>query len=118
MVVIRSAAHKVAVHDARLVDKRAPADFEVELALWDRRHLSPLYAVGIRGNLDTVTYTRDGFVFLEEVTRDAHQVLIVAQVFGRPAPREKDTYILLRVNVLKRDVRFNSVALELTSRTI
>ena len=112
MVVIRSPADQIPVHHAGLVHESTPADLEVEFALWNRRHLAPINAICPGGNLHTVTYTRDGLVLLEKVSRYPHQILVIAKVFRRTTPREKDTCIIIGVDILKRYVRLYGVPLE------
>ncbi len=109
VVVKRAAAHQVAVDHARLVDERAAADFQVELALGHRGHPPPLDATGPGGDFYAVADGADGLVLLEEVPGDAQQVFVLANVLGGPAAAEKNAHVLGGIDVGKRDVGLDRV---------
>ena len=67
VVVIRAAADQVAVDDAGLVDKRAAAHFEIELALAHRGHPPAAHAVGPGRNLDAMADAADLSAILAEM---------------------------------------------------
>ena len=106
-------ADEVAVDDAGFVDKNAAAHFEVKLRLRHRGHPAALHAIGAGDDFHAVAHTGDGRVLLEKVTRDAQQILVLANVFRRAATAEKDTEVLLRPHIFERDRRGHGVAFPL-----
>ena len=103
-------ADQVPVNHARLIHKNAAADFQVKSALGNRRHAASTHAISVSGNLNTVANTRDGFVGLEEVFRNANQIFVVPNVLRRSAAGEHDAGVVVRVHVGERDVGFDGVA--------
>src|SRR6188472_237123 len=76
MIVIGTATHKISIDHARSIDKNSPANFQIESALRYRRHPPPPHAVGISGNLHSMTNTANRFVLGKKMPRQINQILV------------------------------------------
>lgn len=101
---------EVARDDDRLIDIGRAAALGVELALGDRRDGSAAQHPRGGEDLDAVADARDGQVAREERPHDAHEIRIVAEVFGRAPAGEDEPLILVGADVLERDVGREVVA--------
>ena len=100
-----AAADQVAVDDAGLVDEDAAEGRHVQRAFGHGGHFaSALERARGRHDLHAVAGHGHRLVFLEEVARDAHQVLVVAQILRRAAAREEEAGILLGLHVAEGDI--------------
>lgn len=104
-------ADEVTVDHAGFIDKRAATNFEIKLRLGHGGHAAAFHAIGARGDFHTVTHAGDGGVFLEEITRYAEEILVFTNVLRRTAATEKDTEIVLGLDVGERDFRVHRIAL-------
>ncbi len=113
--MVRPTTDQVAVHDARLVNKRASTNLEVEFTFAHGGHAPALYTSGISRYLHAVTHTGDRLVRLKKVPCDTDQVRVVAYIFRGTASGEKNAQILLWIHISKGNVGFDGVTLELAS---
>src|SRR5207302_1355905 len=90
VVVPGASADQVAIDDAYPVNIFAANLRHVESALRHGRQRASLQHARGGGDLDAVTDDRHRFFHVEEVTSDAEQVLVVAQVFRRPPAAEEE----------------------------
>ena len=91
VVVIGPATDQVAIHHAGLVDKGAATNLEIKLTLWHCRHAAPFDTSGIGRDFHAMTHTGNRLVGFKEMTCHAHQVLVVANIFGRAPSTEENT---------------------------
>jgi len=113
VVVEGAAADHVSVDHAGLVDERPAADFEVELALWDRRHPAAFDAIGGGRDFDAVADAGNRHVLSEEVFRHSHEVFVVADVLGSSSAGEEDAGVVFLFDFGEGDVGIDRVALPL-----
>ena len=112
-VVVGAATDEVSVHHAGLIHEGAAADLEVETALRDGSHAAPAHAVSIGGNFHPVADASNRFFLGKEMSRDADEILVVADVFRGPSPAEEDAEVVFLPYVTEGHVRLDGISLPL-----
>ena len=102
--MVGSTANEVSIDDTGFIDKNAPADLEIEPALWHSGHPPASDAVGEGRNFDPVTDAADWFVFVKEVSGNSDEILVVADIFGGAPATEEDAQIISRVDLAEGDI--------------
>lgn len=110
VVVEGASADEVAIDHAGFIDEDATTDFEIELALGYGGHFAALHAAGVGGDLHTVADTGDGLVVFEEVSRDANEVFVVADVLRSATTGEEDPEVIIRIDIGERDIGLDGIA--------
>ena len=57
-----------------------------------------------------MAHDRHGLLVGEEVSDDSHQIRVIADVLRGPAPREKQSIVIVGIDIPKRDCGFEVVA--------
>ena len=104
IVMVGSSADEVSIDDTGFIDENAPADFEIEPALWHSGHPPASDAVREGRNFDPVTHAADWFVFVKEVPGHSDEILVVADIFGGASATEEDAQIIGRVDLAEGDI--------------
>ncbi len=81
MIPKGSPADEIAVDDAGLVDKRAAANFEIELALRHSSHPPTAYHISPSRDFNAVAYRSDRLVVLEKPSGDPDKIRVVPDIF-------------------------------------
>ncbi len=102
--MVGSSANEVSIDDTWFIDKNAPADLEIEPALWHSGHPPASDAVREGRNFDPVTHAADWFVFVKEVSGNPDEILVVADIFGGAPTTEEDAQIIGRVDLAEGDI--------------
>ena len=102
--MVGSSANEVSIDDTWFIDKNAPADLEIEPALWHSGHPPASDAVREGRNFDPVTHAADWFVFIKEVSGHPDEILVVADIFGGAPTTEEDSQIIGRVDLAEGDI--------------
>src|SRR3569833_1437506 len=102
-------ADQVAIDDVIAVDVFRAALLDVELALGDGGQRAALDDTGGGEDLDAVADHGDGLVLFEEVTGDAEEVFVVAQILRRTSAGNEESRVFLWFHVLERHGRAHMI---------
>src|SRR5690348_15674300 len=83
VVVPGAASYEIPVPHTGFVDIRRATEFRIVPALGYSGHAFAANHIGGGDDLDAVTYARHRLAGGEEMPRNAHQVLVIAQILGR-----------------------------------